>query len=139
MKRYLLLGISLIILSGTGQSQSCGSRVLDPDIAAFLRVIRYEDLIDAPEATMRRVVSFLNEDWEPQVGTFSGREGDFDKVRDATGKASTTLERLKEPLTNQRVGIWRSILADKDIADIKDAIASRGFGEVYGRAVAGKL
>ncbi len=111
---------------------------INPADTAYL-VIRYEDLIDAPEATMRRVVSFLNEDWEPQVGTFSGREGDFDKVRDATGKASTTLERLKEPLTNQRVGIWRSILADKDIADIKDAIASRGFGEVYGRAVAGKL
>lgn len=111
---------------------------IKPDDTAYL-VIRYEDLIDAPEATMRRVVSFLNEDWEPQVGTFSGRDGDFEKVRDATGKASTTLERLKEPLTNQRVGIWRNILADKDIADIKDAIASRGFGEVYGRAVAGKL
>jgi hypothetical protein len=111
---------------------------INPDETAYL-VIRYEDLIDAPEATMRRVVSFLNEDWEPQVGTFSGRDGDFEKVRDATGKASTTLERLKEPLTNQRVGIWRNILADKDIADIKDAIASRGFGEVYGRAVAGKL
>lgn len=111
---------------------------INPDDTAYL-VIRYEDLIDAPEATMRRVVSFLNEDWEPQVGTFSGRDGDFEKVRDATGKASTTLERLKEPLTNQRVGIWRNILADKDIADIKDAIASRGFGEVYGRAVAGKL
>jgi hypothetical protein len=111
---------------------------INPDDTAYL-VIRYEDLIDAPEATMRRVVSFLNEDWEPQVGTFSGRDGDFEKVRDATGKASTTLERLKEPLTNQRVGIWRNILADKDIADIKDAISSRGFGEVYGRAVAGKL
>ncbi len=111
---------------------------INPDETAYL-VIRYEDLIDAPEATMRRVVSFLNEDWEPQVGTFSGRDGDFEKVRDATGKASTTLERLKEPLTNQRVGIWRNILAEKDIADIKDAIASRGFGEVYGRAVAGKL
>lgn len=44
MKRYLLIGISFILLSGTAQSQSCGSRLLDPDIAAFLRVIRYEDL-----------------------------------------------------------------------------------------------
>ncbi|HRO70830.1 MAG TPA: alpha/beta hydrolase [Chitinophagaceae bacterium] len=44
MKRYLLLSMSLILLSGIGQSQSCGSRVLDPDIAAFLKVIHYEDL-----------------------------------------------------------------------------------------------
>lgn len=108
---------------------------IKPDDKAYL-VIRYEDLIGAPDVTMRRVISFLNEEWEPQVGTFSGREGDFDKVRDATGKASTTLERLKEPLTNQRVGIWRNILADKDVSDIKEAIESRGFGDVYLRAAA---
>ena len=107
---------------------------INPDDMAYL-VIRYESLIDAPEVTMRQVISFLKEDWEQQVATFSGRENDFEKVRDATGKASTTLERLKEPLTNQRVGIWRNALADKDLTDIKDAISRRGFGKVYARAV----
>ncbi len=114
-----------------------GSRLvakIKPDERAYL-VIRYEHLISAPDTTMRRVMSFLKEEWEPQVGTFNGSEGDFEKARDATGKSSTTLERLREPLTNRRVGIWQNILADNDLAEIKEAIARRGFGDIYDSAV----
>jgi hypothetical protein len=94
---------------------------------------RYEDLIAAPDVTMRRVMDFLREPWEPQVASFSGRPDDFDKVLEATGKASTTLERLKEPLTGERVGIWPQILSAAQLQAIQRAVAVRGFADLYER------
>lgn len=106
-----------------------------PGRGQFLEV-RYEDLITDAEATTRRILDFLAEQWEPQVATFSGRTEDFDKVLQATGKASTTLERLKEPLTTQRVGIWRRVLSDEQVRAIEAAIAARGCAELYQRTLA---
>jgi hypothetical protein len=94
---------------------------------------RYENLIAAPDVTMRRVMDFLGEPWEPQVASFSGRPDDFDKVLEATGKASTTLERLKEPLTGERVGIWPQVLSQAQLASIREAVAARGFADLYDR------
>ena len=105
---------------------------LRPPAQSYL-AIRYEDLIGEPEATMRRVVDFLRERWEPQVASFGGRQDDFEKVLQATGKASTTLERLKEPLTGERVGIWPQVLSPAQLAAIQQALAARGFADLYDR------
>ena len=115
-----------------------GSELLEahPPASSLFLEVRYEDLIDSPEATTRRILDFLEERWEPQVATFSGRTEDFDKVLHATGKASTTLERLKEPLTAQRVGIWRRVLTEEQCRAIEGAIAARGCGELYRRTLA---
>ncbi len=43
MKRFLSLVTSLIVISLAASSQ-CGNRILDPNIAAFLKVIGYKDL-----------------------------------------------------------------------------------------------
>jgi len=98
--------------------------------------IRYENLTADPEKTMRAVVDFLGEPWEPEVAQFSGRQEDFDKVLAATGKASTTLERLKEPLSGERVGIWSQVLTASQLAKLNATIAARGFADVYERVTA---
>lgn len=82
---------------------------------------------------MRRVIDFIGEPWEAAVAQFSGRQEDFDKVLEATGKASTTLERLKEPLTDGRVGIWPHVLSQAQVAAIQQAVAVRGFADLYDR------
>jgi hypothetical protein len=105
---------------------------LRPGAQSYL-TLRYESLIAAPDAVMRRVLAFLNEKWEPQVASFAGREEDFDKVLHATGKASTTLERLKEPLTDIRVGIWPEVLSSAQLDAIEQAVAARGFADLYRR------
>jgi hypothetical protein len=105
---------------------------LRPGAESYL-AIRYEDLIGAPDATMRRVLEFLHEQWEPQVASFDGRQEDFEIVLEATGKASTTLERLKEPLTDDRVGIWPQVLSQAQVAAIQQAVAARGFADLYAR------
>jgi sulfotransferase family protein len=107
-------------------------RELKPATRACI-AIRYEDLITAPDATMKRVIDFLGEPWEPAVASFGGRSVDFDKVLEATGKASTTLERLKEPLTGERVGIWPQVLSAAQLQAIHQAVAARGFADLYER------
>ncbi|HET7681149.1 MAG TPA: sulfotransferase [Xanthobacteraceae bacterium] len=108
---------------------------INPSAKSYL-AIRYEDLIAAPERTMRRVIEFIGEPWEAAVAQFSGRQEDFDKVLEATGKASTTLERLKEPLSGERVGIWPQVLTQKHLTEIKRAINARGYGDIYERVTA---
>jgi hypothetical protein len=108
---------------------------LNPSPKAYM-AIRYEDLTAAPEKVMRGVIDFLGEPWEAAAGQFSGREEDFTKVLEATGKASTTLERLKAPISGERVGIWPQVLSEKQLADIKGAIGKRGYGDIYERVTA---
>ena len=108
---------------------------INPSDKSYL-AIRYEDLIAASEQTMRRVIDFIEEPWEAVVAQFTGRPEDFDKVLEATGKASTTLERLKEPLSGERVGIWPQVLTQNQLMDIKRAINARGYGDIYERVTA---
>ncbi len=105
---------------------------INPSAKSYL-AIRYEDLIAAPEQTMRRVIEFIGEPWEAAIAQFNGRQEDFDKVLEATGKASTTLERLKEPLTGDRVGIWPQVLSQAQVVAIQQAVAARGFADLYDR------
>jgi Sulfotransferase family len=108
---------------------------INPSAQSYL-AIRYEDLIAAPEQTMQRVTDFIDEPWEAVVAQFSGRQEDFDKVLEATGKASTTLERLKEPLGGERVRIWPQVLTQNHLTEIKRAIHARGYGDIYERVTA---
>lgn len=108
---------------------------IGPDQKLYL-TLRYEDLICGPEVTMRKVLDYLGEPWESQVAAFEGIEEDFQKVLEATGKESTTLKRLKEPLTAQRVGIWKQVLSKRQVDDIRGAIIRRGFLDVYERVTA---
>ncbi len=97
--------------------------------------LRYEDLVTNPEATMRRVLEHLDEPWQPEVACFAGQAEDFDRVLAATGKASTTLERLREPLTERRVGIWQGLIPDDELAGLRAAAVEHGLGDLYDRIV----
>lgn len=97
--------------------------------------VRYESLVLAPEPTMRGVVAFVGEDWDPAAGSFSGREDEFKVVLEQTGKASTTLARLRTPLSDDRVGLWRKVGAPQ-LADVRTYVAGQGLGARYDRIVA---
>ncbi len=98
----------------------------------FLEV-RYEALVTEPLETMRVVLAFLGEPFEEAAARFGGKDGEFEKVKRATGKASTTLKRLGEPMTKARVGIWRDVLEDGELDELKREIARRGLGDLYDR------
>ena len=64
----------------------------------------------APERTMRAVIALVNEAWDPAVAEFEGKPDDFEIVLQVTGKANTTLDRLRRPIEQGRVGLWPHVV-----------------------------
>ena len=98
--------------------------------------LRYERLVLAPEPTMREVLAFLGEAWEPEVAMFNGRPEDFERVQRATGKASTTLKRLALPLTDSRIGVWGSIIGLERWKPAQTELGRRGYDELVTALIA---
>jgi hypothetical protein len=98
--------------------------------------LRYEKLVLAPEASMREVLAFLGEPWDPEVVRFEGRPQDLERVQRATGKTSTTLQRLAQPLTDSRIGLWRSIAGQDRWALAQAELSRRGYGELVNTLIA---
>jgi hypothetical protein len=93
--------------------------------------IRYESLVLDSVVTMGRVLEFLGEPWEPAVGEHTGQPKDYLRVLAATGKASTTLARLAEPMSKSRIGIWQDTLTSNDLSAAEQYVADRGLTDVY--------
>lgn len=91
--------------------------------------VRYESLVTDPETQTRRILEFLDEAFEAGVADFHGQKGDYEKVLEITGRESSTLERLKQPLGQDRVGVWRRVLSETDLAGMRSAIASAGHAD----------
>ncbi|MDP6564266.1 MAG: sulfotransferase [Alphaproteobacteria bacterium] len=95
--------------------------------------MRYEDLVLAPEAEMRRVLAFLDEPWEAAVARFEGNADEHDRVRELTGHASTTLAQIARPLGRDRIGLWRGVIDERDMAVAREVVAGRGLGPLFAR------
>ena len=93
--------------------------------------IRYEDLILNPEVCMRHVLEFIGESWEPNVSKFLGKSEDYDKVMAISGTASSTLDRLRHPLTDRRIGIWRNLIEPNELESLRQFIVDRNLGGLY--------
>ncbi len=100
-------------------------RKLRLDNKSYLE-IRYENLVSFPGETMKRVIGFLDESWEESVAEFRGKEDDYHKVLELTGKDSTTLNRLREPLSKKRVDIWKEIVSRDEIKKIHGLVEQEG-------------
>jgi len=100
-----------------------------PDDPRFLE-IRYESLTLDPVNTMGKVIAFIGEDWDDAVARYTGHSEDYDRVLAVTGKASTTLERLKQPLSQDRVRLWPRILSDSQINAIHAKARTAGLENV---------
>lgn len=98
--------------------------------------IRYERLATAPEPTMRDVIAFINERWHPAVAKFEGKAEDFDIVLKFTGKANTTLDRLRRPIEQDRIGLWPHVVPAAELEHIHARIVAAGLGDVYERVMA---
>ncbi|WP_291322735.1 sulfotransferase [Desulfonatronospira sp.] len=90
--------------------------------------IRYEDLVLYPKETMRDILEFIREPWEDSVAGFQGESKDLEKVQNITGKTSSTLMRLSQPLSTTRIGAWKKELsAPWRLAAVEDIIQKAGF------------
>jgi hypothetical protein len=93
--------------------------------------LRYEALVHEPVKTMRALFEFLGEEWSDDLADFRGNADDYNKVLSTTGKASTTLSRLSEPINTARVGIWRDIVDDSEIRALRAAVSESGLLKLF--------
>jgi hypothetical protein len=90
--------------------------------------LRYERLVRAPEEETRKILEFLGEPFEDGVAEFLGQAEDFDRVRRATGKESPTLQRLSEPITTSRVGVWKDVVPPEQWLAVETELRRDGGG-----------
>jgi protein-tyrosine sulfotransferase len=105
-----------MVKAGHAAGEECGTQYLE---------IHYEDLVGAPEATLRRLCRFVGEEWDPMMLdyhcrplTLVGTEADSPA--------------LAQPLSRRFVGRWRRDLAadegaglDAMLAPVLDAFGYR--------------
>lgn len=92
--------------------------------------VRYEQLVADAEMVIRCVLAFLDEPWDPAAAQFSGRDDEYNIVLQSTGKASTTLARMREPISDSRVGLWRDV-PPAELATVRAYAISQGLGARY--------
>lgn len=98
--------------------------------------LRYEQLVRSPESETRKILDFLGEPFEGAVAEFLGQAEDFDRVRKATGKESPTLQRLAEPITTARVGVWKDVVAPERWEAVEAEFARDGSGALVDELIA---
>ncbi len=76
--------------------------------------VRYEDLVTAPEATLRRLFAFLSEDWEAAVLDY------HEHARELADESSA--DAVTRPLSRSAIGRWQRDLAVLDRPPVKEEI-----------------
>jgi hypothetical protein len=80
-----------------------------PVLAGRVLEVRYEDLVLHTEATLRRILQFLDEPWDEAILSYYTR----DRSREPT-EASTT--QAHQPVTAGSIGRWRTDMTPADRA-----------------------
>jgi len=78
--------------------------------------LRYEDLVTAPEATLRRLLAFVGEAWEPAVLAY------HEQHRDLAGESSA--DAVVRPVSRAAVGRWQRDLPLLDRQPVKEEIGA---------------
>ena len=93
--------------------------------------IRYEELVREPKREMQTVCEFCQLPYEVAIASFNGKKDDFEKVKAVTGKESTTLARLAQPIITDRLSIWKTVLNPTEIQGLADAAEHAGLTRTY--------
>jgi len=81
--------------------------------------IYYDDLITDPSNEMKKIINLIDVPFEDSICDYQGSDNEFNIVKNVTGKSSSTLESLKKPLNSNSNQIWKSILDDNDLRNLK--------------------
>lgn len=84
-----------------------------PAFAAVYHEVRYEDLVRDPEPTLKRLLAFIGEPWDPAALEFDRHAHDLTPGR-------TTAREVSQSLHANSMGRWRSELTAGDKAAIKE-------------------
>lgn len=87
--------------------------------------IRYEDIILNRNRTLKNFYSFCELKWQDIYLKHIENNNEYLLVKEKTGKDSTTLKRLSEPITKKRIGIGKKRIPESEIKQIIDYIKEK--------------
>lgn len=100
-------------------------------VSARVYEICYEAIIANRADAIRKLVAFLGEEWRDDLAEFEGQKDDYDRVLEVTGKASTTLQRLRNPIEPGRMGLWKTVIGAAGEAELfREAERQNCLGEM---------
>jgi hypothetical protein len=76
---------------------------------AFVKVVRYEDVVSNPEVALKDICAWLGVAYEPGVLDIPMLNSSFSQFSDKAGISSEAAERWKTTLSNREIGIIQSV------------------------------
>lgn len=100
------------------------ARLGKPDPA--FETIDYSELIGDTESAMRRVLSYIDEPWDPRCASINldDTRAERSLVHQVTGRDNLTLQSLAKPIFTSSLGQWREILTQDEAAAIESEFAA---------------
>ena len=93
--------------------------------------IRYENMILNQDKTLENIYSFCELDWDSKFSYHKKNNDEYLLVKEVTGKDSTTLKRLSQPITRERIGIGKNNLLNTEINEIENLLKINNLYDEY--------
>ena len=97
--------------------------------------IRYENMILNQNKTLEKIYSFCELEWEAEFSYHNKDSSEYLLVKEVTGKESTTLKRLSQPITKERIGIGKKNLLNTEINEIENLLKLNNLYNEYNNAL----
>lgn len=81
--------------------------------------VNYHTLVFNPTQAMTTVLKHIDEPWVYGIDRNDNGSREFEKVKQITGKESSTLLSLKKPIFTNSVGQWKKVLTIKEVVIIE--------------------
>lgn len=85
----------------------------------FYLEVDYEFLVTDTKAALKVILSHVGEDWEDGLEIYEGDRSDYNRLLDATGQKSSTLESIAKPVFTTSIGQWKNILNEEEVQCIE--------------------
>ena len=88
-------------------------------------------MILSKDKTLQNIYSFCELDWEEKFSHHKKNNDEYLLVKEVTGKDSTTLKRLSQPITRERIGIGKNNLLNTEINEIENLLKINNLYDEY--------
>jgi len=85
----------------------------------FYLEVDYELLVTDTTSALKAILSHIGEDWVDGLESYEGDSSDFNRLYQATGQKSSTLESIARPVFTTSIGQWKNILEIEEVRRIE--------------------
>ncbi len=96
---------------------------------------RYEEIIRDTKKTLKNIFEFCELNWLDEYAIHNNSDREYKLVSNITGKKSTTLKRLSNPITSSRIGISKNKLTYEEKDLIRKLVQEKGLLEEFNNCI----